>query len=487
MSDAAALLIDFGSTYTKLRAVDLAGGVLLGSGQGPSTVATDITIGMQAALDDLEDHLGRLPDFKYRLASSSAAGGLKMVTVGLVKELTAEAARVAALGAGARLVDAFAYTLSKRDVRNVVAHEPDIILLAGGTDGGNSEVLIHNSKMLAEAGLACPIIVAGNRSAADAAEEILSKAGNDVRVADNVMPALGVLAIEPARAAIRDVFIERIVHAKGFDQAQDFFDALLMPTPAAVLEAARLLSEGTERRKGLGPLLVVDIGGATTDVHSVASGEPTEGRILQQGLPEPYVKRTVEGDLGMRHNASAIIEAAGRDTIAAMAGAADGDVDSLLQQIAGDVERLPVDEKERAFDAAMAFSAIRIAVSRHAGTVHIVQTVNGPVAAQRGKDLCPVATVIGTGGALVYGRDPTSILAASVYSDDEPGSLRPRDPALLVDRQYVLYAAGLLAQAEPDAAFDFALASLESAPSEPSSAQPEPTKEGSHELRITPG
>jgi uncharacterized protein (TIGR01319 family) len=480
MNDPAALLIDFGSTYTKLRAVDLDRGALLGSGQGPSTVTSDITVGMQAALDDLEERLGRLPDFKYRLASSSAAGGLKMVTVGLVQELTAEAARLAALGAGARLIDTFAYTLSKRDMRNVVAHEPDIILLAGGTDGGNADVILHNAERLAAADLTCPIIVAGNRSAADDAEQILRDADKNVRVTDNVMPALGTLEIEPARAAIRDVFIKRIVHAKGLDRAHDFFDELLMPTPAAVLEAAKLLSEGTKEREGLGPLLVVDIGGATTDVHSVASGEPTEGRILQQGLPEPYLKRTVEGDLGMRHNAGAIVEAAGRDTMASLAGMTPGEVDTLLERIAVDVERLPDGDGERAFDAALALSAIRIAVTRHAGTVEIVHTVNGPVAAQRGKDLSPVETVIGTGGALVYGRNPSSILSGSVFSEDEPDSLRPRDPALLVDRNYVLYAAGLLAEAEPEAAFDFARGSLEP-------VSDKPGKEEENELRVTSG
>jgi len=478
MSDPAALLIDFGSTYTKLRAVDLDKGELLGSGQGPSTVASDITVGMETALADLEDRLGRLPDFKYRLASSSAAGGLKMVTVGLVKELTAEAARLAALGAGARLVDTFSYTLSKRDMRNVVANDPDIILLAGGTDGGNSDVILHNAEMLATAGITCPIIIAGNKSAADEAEQILRDADKDVRVTDNVMPALGTLEIEPARAAIRDVFINRIVHAKGLDRAHDFFDELLMPTPAAVLEAAKLLSEGTREREGLGPLLVVDIGGATTDVHSVASGEPTEGRVLQQGLPEPYLKRTVEGDLGMRHNAGAIIDAAGRDVVANLAGATPSEVDTLLERIAGDVECLPEDDRERAFDAALALSAIRFAVTRHAGTVEIVHTVNGPVAAQFGKDLSPVATVIGTGGALVYGRNPSSILSGCLYSEDEPNSLRPRDAALLVDKDYVLYAAGLLSEVEPEAAYDFARGSLEQAGKEQS-------EERANELRVT--
>ncbi len=143
-----ALLIDFGSTYTKLRAIDLERRRILGSGQGPSTVTSDIMVGMRAALADLEKRLGKLPRFKYRLASSSAAGGLRMVTVGLVRELTAEAARRAALGAGARLVGTFANRLTRTDVEQIVALAPDILLLAGGTDGGNSEVILYNAAAL---------------------------------------------------------------------------------------------------------------------------------------------------------------------------------------------------------------------------------------------------------------------------------------------------------------------------------------------------
>ncbi|HEX6320706.1 MAG TPA: glutamate mutase L, partial [Burkholderiales bacterium] len=167
----AALLIDFGSTYTKLRAVDLDARRILGAGQGPSTVTTDINVGMLAALRDLERRLGRLPRFRYRLASSSAAGGLRMVTVGLVRELTAEAARRAALGAGAKLVGTFAYRLTAADLQRIAELAPDILLLAGGTDGGNSEVILHNAAALARAPIDCPIVYAGNRAALDAARE----------------------------------------------------------------------------------------------------------------------------------------------------------------------------------------------------------------------------------------------------------------------------------------------------------------------------
>jgi uncharacterized protein (TIGR01319 family) len=460
MSDPAALLIDFGSTYTKLRAIDLARRRVLGSGQGPSTVTTDITIGMRAALGDLERRLGRLPRFKYRLASSSAAGGLRMVTIGLVRELTAEAARRAALGAGARLVGTFAYRLTAADVQRIVTLAPDIVLLAGGTDGGNSEVILHNAAALGSSPLACPVVLAGNRNAADDAAALLAGSSAVIRC-DNVMPEFNVLDIEPARAAIRRVFIERIVHAKGIDRAQAEFDQVLMPTPAAVMEGARLVADGCATITGLGPLLVVDPGGATTDVHSVATGEPAAAGVIAQGLPEPRVKRTVEGDLGMRHNAATIVESAGLEAIAASAQLAPARVTALLNTIANDIERLPATPDEIALDQALVSAAVRQAVLRHCGTVTTVYTALGPATVQHGKDMSDAGTVIGTGGALVHSRDPQAVLRMALASADEPLSLRPRSPRLLVDREYLLYACGLLGSVEPEAALELALAHLE--------------------------
>ena len=454
----AALLIDFGSTYTKLRAVDVDRARLLGAGQGPSTVASDVTIGMRAALADLERHLGALPKFAYRLACSSAAGGLRMVTVGLVRELTAEAARQAALGAGARLVGTFAYRLTAADVGRIEDLAPDILLLAGGTDGGNSEVILHNAGALGRSRLACPIVLAGNRGALDACRERL--AGRPLIVTENVMPEFNVLNIEPARAAIREVFIDRIVHAKGIDRAQAMFDQVLMPTPAAVMEGARLLADGCPGAAGLGALLVVDPGGATTDVHSVASGEPSAAGVIPQGLPEPRVKRTVEGDLGMRHNIAAIDEAAGEGALAADSGLAAARVRALIDELGREVERVPGSAEERALDRALARAAVRLAVKRHAGTVETVYTVSGPAIVQRGKDLSDVGVVIGTGGALVHSPDPAAILATALADPREPFSLRPRAPRLLLDREYILYACGLLGQVEPRQALALGLAHL---------------------------
>jgi uncharacterized protein (TIGR01319 family) len=451
----AALLIDFGSTYTKLRAVDVEGRRLIGTGQGPSTVATDINIGMRAALADLERRAGALPRWRYRLASSSAAGGLRMVTIGLVRELTAEAARRAALGAGAKLVGTFAYRLTHSDLDEILRLQPDIVLLAGGTDGGNLEVVLHNAAALGASSLACPIVYAGNRAAEDEARRLL--ASKSLVCTENVMPELNELNIEPARAAIRQVFIERIVHAKGIDRAAAEFDAVAMPTPAAVLEAARLLADGVPGVSGLGSVLVVDPGGATTDVHSVASGEPAPG-VIPQGLPEPRVKRTVEGDLGMRHNASTLVEQAGIAAIASDAGLHESEVRGILAQLKP--EDLPSTAQAEALDGALARAAVGIAVQRHCGTLRTVYTPTGQVTVQQGKDLRRVDALIGTGGVLAASRDARAILRRALACADDPLSLRPVAPRLLLDREYVLYACGLLQSVDAHVAFELALAHL---------------------------
>ncbi len=461
-----ALLIDFGSTYTKLRAVALDPARVLASGQGPSTVASDVTEGMTAALEDLKSHMGELPVFDHRLACSSAAGGLRMVTVGLVRELTAEAARQAALGAGARLVGAFAQRLTAKDITDIELIAPDILLLAGGTDGGNRDVILDNARALSAARLDCPVIVAGNRAVADESAATLVAKAKSVVVSENVMPEFGQLNIEPAREVIRQIFIQRIVHAKGIDRAAAQFDRVLMPTPAAVLEAARLLSEGAGSEPGLGPLMVVDVGGATTDVHSVASGEPVKAGVIQRGLPEPYMKRTVEGDLGMRLNARGILAEAGSKNIAAVAGLQAERLKAMVDSVSSNADHLPEDDEERRLDFALGHAAVRIATRRHAGTIETVYTVNGPVTVQRGKDLSNLGAVIGTGGVLANGDASASILRAALAEKNEPMSLRPEHPRMLLDKDYLLYAVGLLGSVAPEAAVRLGKAHLERAETE---------------------
>lgn len=445
-----ALLIDFGSTFTKVTAVDLAAEAVVATAQAPTTVATDIMLGLREALGRLEIGPGvPAQRYKHRLACSSAAGGLRMVALGLVPELTAEAAKRAALGAGAKVVGVFAYELAEREWREVAALEPDLILLAGGTDGGNAKVILQNARRLAALPVGAPVVVAGNKSAADEVQALLEAGGKTVRVTENVMPELGQLNVEPARQAIREFFIERIIQAKGIKRAETFVDQVLMPTPAAVLSAATLLSRGAEGEPGLGDLVVVDVGGATTDVHSVAAGQPTRAGVMQKGLPEPEVKRTVEGDLGIRWNAPTTLAAAGAAGLAPLAGADGAVVEESVRRLAAETERLPAAPTEVALDLALARAATEIAVERHAGTLQQVFTPLGEAWVQYGKDLTGVGTLIGTGGIFAHGAEPGAILAGALFDPTNPTSLRPRAPDCYVDQPYIMAAMGLLAELAP--------------------------------------
>jgi uncharacterized protein (TIGR01319 family) len=443
-----ALAIDFGSTYTKAVAIDVTGESVLGVAQAPSTVTTDVTIGLRTALERLHGQCGvALSDMPLRVASSSAAGGLRMVAIGLVPELTVEAARRAALGAGAKVVGVFGYTLSRRDADELRRLAPDIVLLAGGTDGGDRKTIGHNAGVLASLRLDVPVVVAGNRTVADDVQAVLQDAGYVVRVVDNVMPEIGRIEVEPAQGAIRDTFMERIVAAKGLDRAEALVGRVAMPTPRAVLEAARLLADGDGDDAGLGELLVLDVGGATTDVHSVGRGEPTEATLVPRGLPEPYAKRTVEGDLGIRVNAPSILETVGAARILQFAGgglAAEA-VEHAVERLGRETSHVPVEPWEHGLDAALARCAVALAIDRHVGRVDVVATPTGPVRLLTGKDMRRASALIGTGGIFAYGRGSQAILEGALADPGRPLSLRPLNPALLVDTRYILFALGLLA------------------------------------------
>lgn len=447
------LLIDFGSTYTKLTAVDIENEEILAAAKDITTVESNIMIGFNKAYDKLMDKLKNTEvEFVKKLACSSAAGGLKMVAIGLVPELTAEAAKRAALGAGARVLKVYSYELTSKEINEIKNSNLDIILLAGGTDGGNKECIIHNAWMLAKSGIKLPIVAAGNKSAADEIEEIFSKADLYYKITDNVMPKLNVLNVEPAREEIRKIFMEKIVEAKGMKKAESFINGILMPTPAAVLRAARVLSIGSDKEEGIGDLIVVDIGGATTDIHSIADGEPTKPGVTLRGLEEPFAKRTVEGDLGMRYSALSLWEASGTRKIQKYLKDKTVDAYESCKHRSKNIDMIPSTEEEVRFDEAMAKVAVDIAMERHVGVIESTYTPMGVVYSQVGKDLTQVKNFIGTGGVLVHSKNPAAILSAGVFDKSTPNYLKPERPEYFIDRSYIMSAMGLLAEDYKDMA-----------------------------------
>ncbi len=447
------LLIDFGSTYTKVTAVDVDTPAILGTASAYTTVETDVGEGLDKALSQLLDTTGPL-DFAARYACSSAAGGLRMIACGLVPSLTVEAAKRAALGAGAKVIHVTSYELTDEDIAEIGGLSPDILLLTGGTDGGNRANIEQNARMLAAAPGSFPIVIAGNRAAAKTCAGILTEAGREVIVCENVMPVFNSLNIAPVQAVIRDLFLRRIVHAKGLSHQRSLLDGILMPTPAAVMRALSLLSEGVPGKRGVGDLAAVDLGGATTDIYSIADGLPGDAATILRGLPEPHAKRTVEGDIGMRYSASGVAQAAGMAKLCTLSGLSESEVEALLEKIRETPGILPEGDGPLArLDFALAAAAVELGLIRHAGTVEQMYTPAGMLYQQTGKDLTRVTTMLLTGGALVHGGRAEEIARYAMASQDAPMSLKPRDARPVLDARYILASMGLLAEHYPDAAF----------------------------------
>ncbi len=437
------LLIDFGSTFTKVAAVDLDKLEVLATARVPSTVDTDITIGLETALKEIAAKTGITSlDKKKSLACSSAAGGLRIVCSGYVPEFTSKAANQAALGAGAKVVGLYSYKLTKQEVADIEKIAPDILLFSGGTDGGDEAVIIHNAGMLAKTSRKINnIIVAGNKTTYDEIKKVFKNSGKNVIFTKNVMPEIGVLDTAPCNKEIRDIFIKNIIQAKGIAKAQSIVGEVIMPTPSAVLEAAKLLAEGCEGEGGYGELMVIDPGGATTDVHSIAEGVPTvSGIIVANSLPEPYVKRTVEGNLGLKYNIDSLSEFARGKKLP-----------PHFETICHNFHegKLPQSPEEITCHLLLSRLAVEVAVTQHVGRLEKRMGPTGEMMLQYGKDLTGVRTVIGTGGPVIFSANPREIMEGALYQKENPLVLKPRNPILYLDTEYILYAIGLLSQVEP--------------------------------------
>jgi len=439
------LLIDIGSTFTKVCSLDMYSGTILGTAQSGTTVEDDVCIGIENATKILEDKT-HINNYKKKLACSSAAGGLAVMVSGLVESLTLKAAKLAAMGAGAKIIRGFHHQLTSGDIKYIIDTDFDIFILAGGTDGGNDQIIIENAHKLAGISKKFPVVIAGNRTAAEECGEILAASGKAIHICPNILPRVDELNIRPVNEIIRKLFTEQITKAKGISKAEKLVDGILMPTPFAVLSAVTILSEGVGSESGLGEIMGIDVGGATTDVHSVCEGYNLSGDTIFEGFAEPYIKRTVEGDLGVRYNAGSIVDAVSDKPLNPFR-----DREALFMELEA-IKRNPwllFGKDDPSIDDELCSAAVRVASARHCGTVERRYTSNGIRYIQRGKDLSQIKAVIGTGGVLVNSPKAAGILSEAAYNGKEPDSLRPKNPEIYIDKKYILPAMGLLSTIDP--------------------------------------
>ncbi len=435
------LVAEIGSTTTLVNGftqIHTEEPIFFGQGQALTSIDRgDVRIGLQEAMDDLCAKKG-IKKLTYRefLATSSAAGGLKMTVHGLVYDMTARAAKEAALGAGAVVKQITGGKLDDRDLETIEEIQPNLILIAGGVDGGEQETALCNSEKIRSLSKPVPIVYAGNRDNREKIKEIFE--GWPLYLVDNVYPQIDVLHVDPCRRVIRKAFEDHITRAPGMAWIRELIQGPILPTPGAVMLAAQRIFPY------LGDLMVLDVGGATTDVHSVTEPFSETGNLPLH--PEPQAKRTVEGDLGLYLNRVKLVESMGEEVLRASLFGMD------LEKIWENYPRIPRTGEEMALVGVLAQEAIKRAVTRHSGQLKPEGKGQGKAVLLQGKDLTRVQYMIGTGGALTRLNQAKQWLAKIPdYHEDGSYLLPTKEAKILLDHDYIMASLGALSQRYPRA------------------------------------
>ena len=442
------LVAEIGSTTTVVNAfkdLDTENPVFWAQGQAPTSVLDgDVRIGLQGAIDDLcrKMNIDKL-EYDEMLATSSAAGGLKMTVHGLVYDMTAKAAKEAALGAGGIIHDITVGKLRRTDLARIKEINPNLILIAGGVDFGERDTAIYNAEMIRTLGLKTPVVYAGNIENQDEMKLIFDEeSGQFLYLVDNVYPKIDTLNVEPCRKVIQDAFEDHITHAPGMEHVRDMVNGPIIPTPGAVMECTKLLYDC------IGDVMTIDVGGATTDVHAVTEDSDAVARVLT--APEPKAKRTVEGDLGVYVNRMKVIESIGEEKLREECETKLGiDLDKTLETYVA----IPKTEDEFKLVERLTKEAVLRAVERHAGQIRYVYGPSGRQTLAEGKDLTQVKYIVGTGGALT--RLPHRVeIMSQIPKDNLTGmKLYPGDAVkILVDNDYIMASLGVLSKTHREGA-----------------------------------
>jgi uncharacterized protein (TIGR01319 family) len=422
----------------------------IGQGQAPTTVLEgDVNIGLKNAIENMRKNIDT-DEITYDklFATSSAAGGLKMTVHGLVYDMTARAAKEAALGAGANIHMVTAGKLRRTDLKKIKEIKPNIILIAGGVDYGERDTAIYNAELIADLGVDAPVIYAGNIENQEEIKLIFEETNNKLYIVENVYPKIDELNIEPTRKVIQDVFEEHITHAPGMKKVHEMVNGSIVPTPGAVMLSSKLLYES------IGDLVTFDVGGATTDVHSVTEGSEEVNRILIS--PEPKAKRTVEGDLGVYVNMRNIVELIGKENIMSSLGMDGESLDEFLDNH----KPIPETNQEKDFVELLTKEAAKISLKRHSGIFRDLYSSSGKKKVAEGKDLTNVKYIVGTGGALTRLPNRLNIIKDILESGKGNEMFPNKDCKVLIDNDYIMASLGVLSKEYPEDALKLLANSL---------------------------
>jgi uncharacterized protein (TIGR01319 family) len=508
------LVVDFGSTFTKIGLFDAQTEEF--SLSYVPTTPDDIRVGLADGMGVLAECETRgdwkpletaMNRYDVKLPCSSAKGGLKMVTVSLVKSESGFAADLAALTAGAKLLNSYDGKLTPDQAKAIYqVDQPEIILLTGGVDfGGDTATQLHNGRLLAEhaqyatyTDYGVPVIYAGNQDCRAEIERIFKANHVDIRLTQNVMPEVNTFKIEVVNEVIRELFQTVIIRGKGFDVVEEYMSEKFIPTPRAAFRGINLLAKGYGDQPGLGSIMALDIGGATTDFYSnvldnplyVYAGPDGSKRLKRTILKTPNTPlayRRVEGKYGLSYNAENIKEiprfqqgAMTRDLNRFLTDQFSGitldptdqftqfvrhdsrglaiNLDGYLSWVSAHPLDMPTSHLENAARSFLAREIMAVTTQRNLGYVEETETYF----MQYGVNFFnqPVTTLL-IGGTIYHKmksgdrglvKELSLIAQGTLYREQEPGVLRPRGKVLLDASYLVSVLGGLYGRIDPERA-----------------------------------
>ena len=424
------LVTDVGSTTTKARFFSNKSGEwrFVVAGEAPTTVEApyeDVTMGVQNAVREIEELTGHkilAPDgsgitvpyeqgagVDLYCTTSSAGGGLQMMVGGFIKAITAESANRAALGAGSIVMDVFAEDDGRapyQKIRRIRSLRPDMILVAGGTDGGDTTHVIQLIELIKAAdpkprlgvSYKLPLVFAGNKDVRPQAQSLLGE-NFALEIVDNLRPVLEVENTEPARRAVHELFMEHVMsHAPGYPNLMKWTEVDIMPTPAGEGMAIQLIAD-TFKKNTIG----VGLGGATTNVYSVV-----DSRFV----------RSVSANLGMSYSVSNVMKEAGLGNIMRWLPF-DRDEEDIGRRLSNKMIRpttIPQTLEELIIEHSVAREALRLGLGHHKSIATRLKGMKLGEGMERGSffdqelaetyiDMLTLEVIAGTGGLLSHAPD----------------------------------------------------------------------------------
>ena len=311
------LVVDVGMITTRAILFDIVDGRYRFVAKGAAATTAfapyrNIAEGVRLALDNLQSVTGRVliganqqliipspgdGSGVDRFAATISAGDpLKIVVVGLLEDVSAESARRLAHSTYSEVLQ----TISLNDHRKhdarlnlIIRARPDLLLIAGGTNGGASKSLMS---LMETIGLACyllpesnrpDVLFAGNQSVGDDVK--LSMEGlTTVHLAPNIRPTLELERLDAAQAAVASYYIdERVNRLPGAEELKAWAGEGMMPSATAFGRVVRFLSAFLRDKKGV---LGVDLGASAVTVSAALDSELSLSVYSHLGLSSGAAK-----------------------------------------------------------------------------------------------------------------------------------------------------------------------------------------------------